>query len=565
MANGPDGLVSLLLHLLVPALLLTPCLAGDVTQASDGPRSAIVGDASALEPSCTSGRGETYDSQCSSPSLIQHLKQNTRVTRSLTEVADAFGGESAAPQHSDTAAAQAKQAKHAVKAKKAENDRQAKKATHSEREAAQPQLRPHGGASVPAVGGHATPREMKAQSRATASDAVVGLDLGHGEDAKDHNELVGLLQALQAEALDGAHAVASHARRLVYVQDDERGDSVPVSAMIFGIAFMVMLLACVGYCLLQEFVAPSSSHISRLQPQHRRYAQRDAEIPSASQPTTKTNLYSPMPRDHSHAIGGRPRSSQAQATPHMLAGLPSQALTPHSRAPMLQLSSVEPVLHYLNEELVVPEKSECVLMVPRLPTHASIAGAKVRIEDQRGTPVFYATLSVEPQRKLTLSSATGNALFAYCCEADMSRVGGNPKSLSMYHHTGALYGSLHLLRRTAIGAVYAVTTQSGWRLCCTCDQHNQAATIKEGEQGRLLAIIDPANDLLGTSPTRLVTIGPDVDAGLIVLTALGVDWIIHSDTTAGDVAPGYTAEDKSAQARARDAAHGVPRLGISDL
>jgi hypothetical protein len=190
------------------------------------------------------------------------------------------------------------------------------------------------------------------------------------------------------------------------------------------------------------------------------------------------------------------------------------------------LGDVETVATYLNEELVVPEKSECLLAVPWLAVNPAGHHVKVRVDDQRGTPVFLAALSSGLAPRLSLSSAIGDALFSYACSADSGASGrraGSPiNSLAFYHHSGAFYGNLSTQNRHGVGKCFTMLTQTGWGFCCLGDSEKGVVSIKEvDEHGRLLAIMEPKHD----PPSRMVTIGPDVDAGLVVLTILGMDFL----------------------------------------
>merc|ERR1719277_2529353 len=80
---------------------------------------------------------------------------------------------------------------------------------------------------------------------------------------------------------------------------------------------------------------------------------------------------------------------------------------------------------HLCPDLVVPEGHECTLLVPCLPP-ANSSNANVghaTIDDGTGSPVCQLKFSLLPDtsgRRLQLSSASGDSIFAYCkdCEAE---------------------------------------------------------------------------------------------------------------------------------------------------
>jgi len=189
----------------------------------------------------------------------------------------------------------------------------------------------------------------------------------------------------------------------------------------------------------------------------------------------------------------------------------------HSPSPR----SMEPAGPHLCSELVVPEGSECTLLVPRLPPSRLWSGSSVTIDDARGVPVFKATFSLasgqlsRDAKRLALSSATGDNVFAFCCDGE-APPGGGHAGLSILHQSEVTFGALRMDGRDSANG-YSVVTRRGWRIHFRGDLQagNMNAT---DDQGRLLAIAEPSG-----SSRRSVRIGPLVDAGLITLSLLGID------------------------------------------
>lgn len=211
---------------------------------------------------------------------------------------------------------------------------------------------------------------------------------------------------------------------------------------------------------------------------------------------------------------------------------------------------------HLCPELVVPEESECSLLVPPLLfqqivapplsmrlldsqlAHKSRASdAEMTIDDARGIPVFRVTISsssasasgsddasgnvhsIETQKRLVLSSAIGERiLFAYVCEPAVCE---DPSLLTIHHHSGARFGTLQKEEGDGQRG-YRVKANSGWQLLFTGDWKLGALNATD-EKNTLQAIVEPR--LLDPIPRRSVRIGPGVDAGLVVLALMGIDML----------------------------------------
>eukprot|EP00929_Paragymnodinium_shiwhaense_P010001 TRINITY_DN11447_c0_g1_i4.p1 TRINITY_DN11447_c0_g1~~TRINITY_DN11447_c0_g1_i4.p1 ORF type:complete len:527 (+),score=70.14 TRINITY_DN11447_c0_g1_i4:161-1741(+) len=190
-------------------------------------------------------------------------------------------------------------------------------------------------------------------------------------------------------------------------------------------------------------------------------------------------------------------------------------------------------------DLVVPQASECSLMVPCLldragqPAHASSGASKsdttvVTVDDSRGTPVFRAALSspasalrsggATSSRCLTISSASGEALFAVAREKEAKR------TIAICDHSDKLYGDLQMTERWGNGYTFVLTATTGHRITFRNDNALNGSMNATADDGRLLSIVDAAQHS-AEGMRRSVIIGPLVDAGLIVLCLLSIDWL----------------------------------------
>jgi hypothetical protein len=121
---------------------------------------------------------------------------------------------------------------------------------------------------------------------------------------------------------------------------------------------------------------------------------------------------------------------------------------------------------------------------------------------------------------LTLSSASGEALFALAREKEAKR------TLAIHNHADKLYGEIEALSdSSATGGTFCVSTPAGSRIHFRSDTGPRSGGINAtADDGRLLAIVEPPANLEDKQP-RSVVIGPLVDAGLIVLSLLAIDWL----------------------------------------
>eukprot|EP00927_Polykrikos_kofoidii_P071658 TRINITY_DN67911_c0_g1_i1.p1 TRINITY_DN67911_c0_g1~~TRINITY_DN67911_c0_g1_i1.p1 ORF type:complete len:463 (-),score=39.24 TRINITY_DN67911_c0_g1_i1:34-1422(-) len=179
----------------------------------------------------------------------------------------------------------------------------------------------------------------------------------------------------------------------------------------------------------------------------------------------------------------------------------------------------------LCEELVVPQNSECLLIVPRLNFSNDSQPVSVIVDDVRGMPVFRATLSpitrsslgsidrmsISDSRCLTLASADGDGLFAIARN--------DRKSIALYTHSEILYGNLEFSE--ASNFVFSMI--SGGKIMFTCNETIKAISVLSSDD-RKLAIVEPPKNGDLNDP-RSIVVGPGVDVGVILLCLFGIDWL----------------------------------------
>jgi len=199
--------------------------------------------------------------------------------------------------------------------------------------------------------------------------------------------------------------------------------------------------------------------------------------------------------------------------------LPTLALVPVGREPELGPGADDPDGPHLCPALVVPEDSECTLLVPLItPGHS---GKTITICDSHGVPIFKANFGTIPsgpgelsnEKRAVLSNPILDTVFAFCRDARVDKESGM-RELEICYETEKPFGMLRADGpRFASG--YSVAARGGWRIRFRGgpDGRNLNAT---DEHGRLLAMTEV------NGQRRSIRIGPLVDAGLIVLAMLGI-------------------------------------------
>jgi len=184
---------------------------------------------------------------------------------------------------------------------------------------------------------------------------------------------------------------------------------------------------------------------------------------------------------------------------------------------------------FLCPELVVPEGKECKLVVPKLQMDGLGSGGKIAICDQQGLPVLTASYSCfsgatgrgtsrpKDLRRLRLTSATGETVFASCRDAEVDPGAmGRSTRLVLQGRSEEPFGSLSADGYQSLSG-YSVITQKGSAVYFRAGLKAGVMNATD-DSGRLLAVIEPSG------PTHtLIRVGQFVDAGLITITMMGID------------------------------------------
>lgn len=189
---------------------------------------------------------------------------------------------------------------------------------------------------------------------------------------------------------------------------------------------------------------------------------------------------------------------------------PSPATPPH--AYQRTASAAEPVT--LCADLIVPDGDECTLQLPRLLSRGG--PLSVYVDSMKGAPVFRVQVAIQGARRcLTLASPTEEVVFGFC--RDVQPNASIPR-IAVHDHRMAEFGVLQADPKAAGGFIFR--SRKGWAVHFGGSPHIQA----QDDQGLLLATTDPMGEpnFVGDGK-RPLRIGPEVDAGLIVLCFLGID------------------------------------------
>eukprot|EP00448_Togula_jolla_P012741 CAMPEP_0170617412 /NCGR_PEP_ID=MMETSP0224-20130122/26408_1 /TAXON_ID=285029 /ORGANISM="Togula jolla, Strain CCCM 725" /LENGTH=541 /DNA_ID=CAMNT_0010943311 /DNA_START=157 /DNA_END=1782 /DNA_ORIENTATION=- len=193
----------------------------------------------------------------------------------------------------------------------------------------------------------------------------------------------------------------------------------------------------------------------------------------------------------------------------------------------------------LCQGLVVQDGSECTLLVPRMSLNGNgqdgqaVNGTAVAVTDVKGAEVFRMALTWRSNNvSLVLSSAHGVGDFGHL------RPEGNPPQASMTtprrlevcpgNSPSAPSAGYLYLDPTGTKNNFILTLHSGESMHFRGGPNLNMITVTD-EQGRLCAVVE---NLFG-APTgsRSATIGPLVDASVIVLGTFGMDWLQAMDAS----------------------------------
>lgn len=211
---------------------------------------------------------------------------------------------------------------------------------------------------------------------------------------------------------------------------------------------------------------------------------------------------------------------------------PAQSMRPSAVPPVAKREpepSIQPGQHFLCPGLVVPDATECTLVVPRILDQKGQKMLQVSIDDSRGVAVFRMELYPRPNQdgsRLVLLSPNGDTVFACCKDiSDASRY-GYPESkpaLGIYAKDSSQPFGL-LVNKQGNFEVTTLTKQN-----IRFQGRSSGSLNAVDEEDKLLALSDPAPDGPRGSPRRTVRIGPLVDAGLMTICYLGMD-VMQSST-----------------------------------
>jgi hypothetical protein len=202
-----------------------------------------------------------------------------------------------------------------------------------------------------------------------------------------------------------------------------------------------------------------------------------------------------------------------------------------------QLSTASVTVEHLCPDLVVPESTECTLLIPKLPlrgAHGSgTESVALDLSDQQGRPVFHMMLFLgrrgTGQPWLRLDHASEDRAFAVCCAKDLAP-DGSVTSVSFHDEGigrggGTVWGVMRFEQPSSVGklGLYVITSITGWRVVLEGDFQGAGAVNATAEDsGKLLAIASPEGEGDRRSK-RLLRLGPGTDAGLLLLAVLAVD------------------------------------------
>lgn len=218
-----------------------------------------------------------------------------------------------------------------------------------------------------------------------------------------------------------------------------------------------------------------------------------------------------------------PPSSGRGSNPPMSAPGFGRPPTSMLSLPPVSARGGDPHEYYMCLELVVPEARECTLLMPR-PWIGKYTNLSVA--DARGVAVFHVSFVNGKGRYphdyvRILASADDGAQFGVLGEVTQAPTLG--PCVTLYNSSGGIFGILKVA--THAPRLYVLDIRGRDCVFVSGDIAAGAKSVKD-EEGRLLAIAEPRGD-----DTRAITVGPLVDAGLMLLCFMGVDMLEHAKYT----------------------------------
>jgi len=221
------------------------------------------------------------------------------------------------------------------------------------------------------------------------------------------------------------------------------------------------------------------------------------------------------------------------ASARRMAASPSPSLPPSVRAvPTMPRPSPRPSAMgalpgrssqmVLCPELIVPDRVECTLVMPRL-TQVR-ANSQLSITDAKGGPVFRVDFSFTPGAdgtRLVLRSPMGDVTFGSASDNRvMTRQVGSPAQAAALSIISPKEPSRQYLLEVKPGGDFQVSNSSGrLRIVAVSGGYNVL-----DDQDHLLAFADPPDR--ADAADQVARCGPLVDAGLMVMCFLGIGVIL---------------------------------------
>lgn len=305
-----------------------------------------------------------------------------------------------------------------------------------------------------------------------------------------------------------------------------RAAFVPAGVMIL---FLLPIITCMAYIAFDEMKAVEDDTPVQV-PQRRRSRTLASlvSLPGTSRQAVPDNPRSPL----------KPNLKSEEESKH-----PSSSPVPGAVDDEKVAWNGEPMSRQLCPELVVPPEGECTLFVPKFTLSAmDKLGSKITVDvtHARSSPMFRASIEhAEESCRIVLASALGDSVFAYCSllpqASRASNIGARgaskenetPMCLSFYDFSNQHFGDMIRAAAPCNGSSYIFAMKRGWSL----DFHIQSEDSSRrafDDKGRLVASVERSPSP-GNALRQGLTIGPCVDAGLILLIVLGMNLLEEVD------------------------------------
>ncbi|CAE7552873.1 unnamed protein product [Symbiodinium pilosum] len=178
---------------------------------------------------------------------------------------------------------------------------------------------------------------------------------------------------------------------------------------------------------------------------------------------------------------------------------------------------------FLCPELIVPDKVECTLNVPRLALVQS--NSRLNVTDTKGGSVFRVDFSRVPERdgtRLVMRSPTGDVTFGTASDSRVTDRQGSSAQAALTIINPKDPSRQYLLQQKS-GGDFQVSNSTG--------QFLRFLSVSGGynaidDQDQLLAFADPPQ----READQVARCGPLVDAGLMVMCFLGIGVLLNDQS-----------------------------------